>query len=71
MIDPTVVDMLNSLRRKHHYVDDCWYSCPKAEGGCCDDRRGGECDCGADEANATVDALLILLSQPKLVDPSF
>jgi len=48
-------------KRYHTYCEDDWYSCPKAEDGCADDRRGPECDCGADEHNAEVDALMALL----------
>jgi len=33
----------------HYYCEDSWYSCPQAEDGCADDRRGPECDCGAVE----------------------
>ena len=42
-------------KRRHYYCEDSWYSCPKAEDGCADDRRGPECDCGVAEWNATVD----------------
>ena len=42
----------------HKYVDDCWYSCPKAEDGCCDDSQGDECNCGADAWNARLADLL-------------
>jgi len=30
-------------KRTHDYCEDPWYSCPKAEGGCADDRydKGG------------------------------
>ena len=48
-------------KRSHTYCEDGWYSCPKAEDGCFDDSRGPECDCGADEHNAEVDALMVLL----------
>lgn len=50
-------------RRSHTYCEDSWYSCPKAEDGCADDRRGPECDCGADEHNAKIDALLARLGE--------
>lgn len=51
--------MIESLRLKHRDVGDCWYSCPKSEGGCCnDDYADDECTCEADKHNATVDALL-------------
>ena len=45
----------------HYYCEDSWYSCPKAADGCANDSRGPECDCGADEHNAEVDALVALL----------
>lgn len=45
-------------KRTHTYCEDGWYSCPKAEDGCYNDARGPECDCGADEHNAEVDALM-------------
>ena len=48
-------------KRSHYYCEDSWYSCPKAEDGCANESRGHECDCGADEHNAEVDALMALL----------
>ena len=50
--------LLREARRPHYYCDDPWYSCPKAEGGCCDESAGTECRCGADEWNARIDAAL-------------
>ena len=47
---------LTKLRRSHATCEDCWYSCPKS-GECCNDRPL-VCDCGADEANAVIDAAL-------------
>jgi hypothetical protein len=44
-------------KREHYYCEDCWYSCPKAQDGCCDERSGDKCRCGADEHNAEVAAL--------------
>lgn len=56
------IDRLAALARQgHYYCEDSWYSCPKAEDGCADDRRGPDCDCGADEHNAEVDALMAIL----------
>lgn len=52
---------LEKLRRQHAYCEDCWYSCPKAEDGCCDDRAGDECNCGADEHNAILDGIIAYL----------
>ena len=48
-------------QRSHTYCEDGWYSCPKAEGGCFNDQRGPDCDCGAAEHNAEVDTLVALL----------
>jgi len=33
----------------HYECEDCWYSCPLSDGGCCDDRQPKECNCGRDE----------------------
>lgn len=49
---------LEKLRQHHVYCEDCWYSCPKAEDSCCDDRQGNECNCGADEHNAILDGII-------------
>ncbi len=50
---------LEALRQQHLLVDDSWYSCPKAEGGCADDKiPEGVCWCGADKHNALVDAII-------------
>lgn len=54
---------LGRLRREHLYVEDCWYSCPKAPEGCCDDAQGDECNCGADEHNALLDGLIGLVAE--------
>ena len=65
-----LVGGLRRLRRPHRDVEDCWYSCPKSEGGCCNDAiPADECDCGADTLNALVDALLALI-EPALSDRS-
>lgn len=40
--------------QSHYSCEDSWYSCPKSADGCCDDRQGDECNCGADEHNAEV-----------------
>lgn len=44
--------------RVHTYCEDSWYSCPKAEDGCCDEHAGDDCNCGADEHNAEVEATI-------------
>lgn len=49
---------LKALAMQSHYsCEDCWYSCPKSTGGCCNDAEGDECNCGADAHNAMVEAL--------------
>jgi hypothetical protein len=48
-------------RREHYYCEDPWYSCPKATDGCVNDESGDECNCGADEHNSEVEALLARL----------
>ena len=54
-----LAERLASLARMSHYVcEDRWYSCPKHEDGSAnEDKAPDECDCGADERNAEVDAL--------------
>ena len=53
--------VISSLRQRHYECDDCWYSCPKSEDGCCNEGSGDECNCGADATNESLDALLALL----------
>ena len=51
------VEWLKRSKREHHICEDCWYSCPLSAEGCCDDYQV-ECNCGAEQWNAEVDALL-------------
>jgi hypothetical protein len=51
-------DVLPTLKISHNYCEDCWYSCPKHEDGCCNEAEGEDCNCGADEHNAIIDALM-------------
>ena len=54
-----LIERLEGLRRGHLQVEeDCWYSCPKSEEGCCNEWAGPECDCGADAHNAELDAII-------------
>lgn len=46
------------LLGKHYVCEDCWYSCPLSEDGCCDDRQPKECNCGLDENVRGLVALL-------------
>jgi len=60
--DADVIEKLSSLKAlalmSHYYCEDCWYSCPKAEDGCCNDAyKKDECNCGADEHNKRVEEL--------------
>ena len=51
-------EVLPTLKISHHYCEDCWYSCPKEEDGCCNEAEGEDCNCGADEHNSKIDALM-------------
>ena len=53
-----LLEALKKSKRSHYYCEDCWYSCPKSEDGCCDDRQGDECNCGADRWNNYIDELI-------------
>jgi len=44
--------------KSHHNCEDCWYSCPKSEDGCCDEQWGDECNCGADKWNKEIKPIL-------------
>lgn len=50
-------ETMERLRLTHHNCEDSWYSCPKHEDGCADERQT-ECNCGADSHNAIIDAAL-------------
>lgn len=45
-----------SIRAHFHVEDDCWYSCPADPDYCGDKPR--VCNCGADEWNAEINALI-------------
>ncbi len=67
MMNTQLVIQVEALRRQHVWCDDCWYSCPKSEDGCCNDNYSpDECTCGADDHNARVDTLIAALTE----DPS-
>ena len=46
----------------HEACEDCFYSCPKSEEGCCNDLAGDECNCGCEEKARRVLAALDALS---------
>ena len=56
------LSLLPELEQGHYYCDDCWYSCPKAVDGCCDESQGDECNCGADNYNALLAKIIGLLT---------
>lgn len=53
-----IKELASLARRRHYHCEDSWYSCPKATDGCANDAMGDQCNCGADEHNAKVDALM-------------
>ena len=53
-----IAEKLPDTKRMHHYCEDCWYSCPKAEDGCCNEAEGDECNCGADKTNLIIDEMM-------------
>lgn len=52
-----LIAKLECLKISHYVCEDCWYSCPKSEKSCCDDRQE-DCNCGADKHNAEIDSLI-------------
>ncbi len=52
-----VITWLEANKQSHNYCEDTWYSCPKHEEGCANDGWGKDCNCGADDHNAEIDAL--------------
>ena len=49
---------LEKLRQDHVECNDCWYSCPKSENGCCNYSEGDDCNCGAEEHNNRLDNII-------------
>ena len=58
-----IADKLPETKRSHYYCEDCWYSCPKSEDGCCNEAEGDECNCGADKVNAIIDGLVAIAQE--------
>jgi len=66
-------DRLKELRKcfdkefpiSHYYCEDCWYSCPLAEEGCCDEEAGDECNCGAVEKHEEIWKFIVKNFKPK------
>ena len=57
------LEALENNKQTHHYCEDTWYSCPKHEDGCANDAEGDECNCGADKANAEIDATITAIKE--------
>ena len=60
------LSLLPELEQGHYYCDDCWYSCPKAVDGCCDESQGDECNCVADKYNQLLSEIISLLTPPEV-----
>ena len=59
--DEIVEEMARALeksKRYHHYCDDSYYSCPMHPEELKEHPLKNECNCGADKANAIIDAAL-------------
>jgi hypothetical protein len=46
-----------SLKAKHDWCEDDFYSCPKAPGGCGNTHVGKECTCGAEGQHKKIDSI--------------
>ena len=57
------LEALKNNKPTHLYCEDIWYSCPKHEDGCANEREGDECNCGADEINAEFDKAIPALEE--------
>lgn len=54
-----IIKELESLKEEHYICEDCWYSCPKSEEGCCDEQYSKDvCTCGADNRNSKIDLII-------------
>lgn len=53
-----IINEILSLKVRHYECEDSWYSCPKSDYGCCDESKGNECYCGADDKNAKIDIIV-------------
>ena len=53
-----ILKEIEGLKINHYYCEDSWYSCPLAQGGCCNDSKLYECDCEALAQHRKVDEIL-------------
>lgn len=61
-----LIKFLETLKRKHTYCEDSFYSCPMEVDGCSDSTQIG-CNCGAEKHNAEIDAMINHLKQFKTI----
>lgn len=52
-----LLSVLNKLRIDHYQCEDGYYSCPKS-GDCPNSNPNDDCNCGADDHNAVIDATI-------------
>ena len=62
----SVLYFLEESRREHYYCEDCYYTCPLHPeeleySSWHDDNK--KCNCGADEYNAELDKIILLVKQ--------
>jgi len=62
-VSERLLTILQKLKTKHYECEDCWYSCPKSEEGCCNEYAEDICTCGADRQNALVDEATSIVAQ--------
>ena len=58
-----IVDKLNSLKINHYICDDPWYSCPFSSEGCANENEPHECNCGASDQKAKIDAIIAFATE--------
>jgi len=58
-LDDAIKKLAKLARKSHYSCADAWYSCPLDEDGCANENSGIECNCGADEHNKEVDAIVL------------
>lgn len=56
--------LLESLRRPHLEIEDCWYSCPLS-GECCNYELEDSCNCGATAHNEKIDKAIVAITEGK------
>lgn len=60
-VDARIAELEKALReakRSHYACEDPWYQCPMHPEGCANEFEPKACNCGTDEFNAKIDAVL-------------